>query len=253
MTYLRKLYSSKKLDNIENDRFGITNDNFMFININKIAIDTCLDILLCHKKILLLGNAIQDILDTYSFDGITHLIIITESQIKSLAKLPTTLEFLQLGLLQLGQYQFNLINIANECNPFINLPCNLQHLELNLVNFNGSFCYLPNSIKNLSIHIDKFISESSECIMHLPSSIKKLNLSTGYWDCRYTFSTGEYKSIEFLYNFVEETINNFIKQLQIHLPISIKEVNLRFGMKQHVDPIDLNKIKNEYPKLKIYY
>lgn len=247
MTYLRKLYSSKKLDNIINDRFGITNDNFMFINVNKIAIDTCLDVLLCHKKILLLGDAMQDILDTYSFDGITHLIIITESQIKSLAKLPTPLEFLQLG-----HCQYNLINIANECNPFLNLPCNLQHLELNLFKFSGSFCYLPHSIKNLSIHIDEFISESSECIMHLPSSIKKLNLSTGYWDYRYTFSNGEYKSIEFLYNFVEETINNFIKQLQIHLPISIKEVNLRFGMKQHVDLIDLNKIKNEYPKLKIY-
>lgn len=246
MQNLRKSYSSKKIKNIENDRFGITNDNFMFINVNKIDITTCIDILIYHKKIILFGNNIQDILDTYTFNGITHLIIITQREIKSLAKLPISLKYLQLG------NYYNLIKITINTNPFTNLPYNLTYLELNLQNFCGSFSYLPNSIKTLSIHIDEFISKSSDCIMNLPSSIKTLNLSTGYYDCRYNFSEKEYRSIKFLDNFLSETILNFINKLQVCLPISIKKINLYFGMKQHLNFIDKNKITAEFPKLKIY-
>lgn len=248
--FLKKPYSSKNINAIEKDRFGITSDNFMFVNVDKITLDKeLLSILARHKKVLLLGSKMQEFLDTcsQSLEGITHLIILANI-INSLCNLPTSLEYLQLGQHTREIEIIHSVKIANKCNPFINLPCNLKHLVLNIYNFTGSLAHLPHSVKILTFINSKLILKYSKYMDCCPSSIKVLNLGFGLFD---SYTTDELNSLECKDDYQIQLIK-FIRQIKLYPPSQDTKINLFLDkyIKENYGSVLL---ENYIPNLKIIY
>lgn len=266
--FLKKPYSSKNINAIEKDRFGITSDNFMFVNVDKITLDKELLSILArhiHKKVLLTGEKMKEFLDTYHqytyynpLEGITHLIIITNGGINySLFHLPASLEYLQLGVCTNESMQ--VVSINPDCNPFTNLPCNLKHLVLNITNFTGSLAYLPQSIKTLTFICDKLFSKYKEYMMDLPSGIRNLNLAYPY------INTSDYNILDYIddnfsrndtvkyYNIaVRNIVSQFVEHLKLFRPSGETKINLyinKFDKRCFISVLPENII----PNLKIIY